>query len=715
MVNRTSRPHFRGTPALIRRTVASVPCRAGRPRAASVLIATIILVVVAGVVTISWVGFISHSMRSAARDRERLASMYAAEAGIEMVVDWMNNPRHFVDFLADANSLPTTSGKKLVQLLPTQAKVFTGPDPGDYEMVPLGAEMGHPYRYQLDFPELRFGYQYSVFEPFLRDYLKDFDGTPLSDKAEPIWDPVTKMWIAPYSTADLVTTAYTFFLPGPQNDLFQIIWADGSERSKVPSMIIHFDDASDPVALANFMPQSEFRFGRDPMLDDQPGTQLARLESIELIHPSEFTIPSSMRFGVITKVVATGISQSGIRTSVECLLIENRIPDIRSPGAILAPSGVVFNSNINIHWGEIWTHAPSLLVNNWTNHMPVYSPTQDFGPYKGQSKWDPWFRYRTRDVFHDSSTPMQYADIRADGGFASTMIHWSSTPNFRIPFYWNGSRGQQTNGYRYYENLLQNQSLWIVPRQYDEWKRFFLDYNLPYYYTDTQGNIWGRERDRTLSTYGEYVPKAYEEWFHCEPEDPDYWNFDELFAFIDSVPRNDNGQPTTAGVINKEFYPRDPTKSPARDWPDAGMSTVKDSGQSTHTRGVIFAATNLDMTGAGTPPEWTRLKFDDGTYMVLMPDGRPPSESLLRKNQQAISISHNGLIHTWGKMKNAGNRTIYGSIQAERGLESDTDYGAGGTPSVWYNFRMANGSWLTLNQSRVRRSYYNVVAINRVS
>src|SRR5690606_26978534 len=120
--------------------------------------------------------------------------------------------------------------------------------------------------------------------------------------------------------------------------------------------------------------------------------------------------------------------------------------------------------------------------------------------------------------------------------------------------------------------------------------------------------------------------------------------------------------------------PRDPTRSPASEWPDAGMASVKDSGQSTHTRGVIFAATNLDMTGAGTPPVWTRLKFDDGSYMVQMPDGRTPDQSLLRKSQQDITISHNGLVHTWGKMKNAGNRTFYGSVHAERGLESDTDY-----------------------------------------
>src|SRR5690606_26330643 len=124
---------------------------------------------------------------------------------------------------------------------------------------------------------------------------------------------------------------------------------------------------------------------------------------------------------------------------------------------------------------------------------------------------------------------------------------------FRVPFYWDGPRGQQTQGYRNYENLLQNQSITIMSRKYDEWKRFFLDFNLPYYYTDVQGNIWGRETDQASASYGEFVPKSYADWFHCDPEDPDYWDYDSLFAFIDSVPRNDRGESTTAGVINGEF------------------------------------------------------------------------------------------------------------------------------------------------------------------
>jgi hypothetical protein len=695
------------------------PHRSLRPRTrgrlASALIASVILIVIAGFITLSWVAFVTHSMESATRDRERLAAAYAAESGIELVIDWMNHPEHFEEFLAATSSLNTRSGEPLVRRVPTTAITYIGPDKvADRREILLDWAMPHPVRYPLEIPGVRTYHNYSPFEPYVRDYVKDYDGTPLSKTAEPIYSKELNTWISPHTSKDLVTTVYTFFLPGPgNNDLFEVKFAGASERSKVPSMVIAFDDASNMQALRAIMPHREFRLGRDTQIANTVGAEIARLESIELIHPTQFDVPESVSFGVVTKVVATGISQSGIRTTVECLLIENRIPNISSPGAILAPSGVVFNSNINIHWGEIWTHEDSLLVSNWNNHMPVYDPSKDFGPYKGQSKWDPWFRYRTRGVFKDSTNTL-FADIRQDGGFGPNQVPETQEPYFRTPFFWSSLRGKSTSSFQYYHNMQQNQSITIMSRQYEDWKELFQEYNLPYYYTDVNGNVWGRENDQTSPQYGEYVAKDYASWFHCDPADPNYWEFDYLFAFIDSVPRNDQGQPTTPGVIDDEFYPRDPTKPPAINWPDAGMSTVKDSGQSTHTRGVMFSATNLDMTGSGTPPSWKLLKFSDGSPMVTMPDGRTPDESLLRKNQQDITISHNGLMHTWGKMKNGGNRTIYGSIHAERGLVSDPDYGAGGTPSVWYNYRMADGSWLSLNQSRVRRSHWDIAETNIV-
>ena len=44
---------------------------------------------------IAWLGYISSSQRQAVRERARLHAFYAAEAGIEQIVDFFNNPANF--------------------------------------------------------------------------------------------------------------------------------------------------------------------------------------------------------------------------------------------------------------------------------------------------------------------------------------------------------------------------------------------------------------------------------------------------------------------------------------------------------------------------------------------------------------------------------------------------------------------------------------------
>jgi hypothetical protein len=71
-----------------------------------------------------------------------------------------------------------------------------------------------------------------------------------------------------------------------------------------------------------------------------------------------------------------------------------------------------------------------------------------------------------------------------------------------------------------------------------------------------------------------------------------------------------------------------------------------------------------------------------------------------------------------GRSTNAGQRTFYGSVHADEGFweqfSTDPQYTGKGTPSIYFNYRMADGSWLALNQSRVRRSLWDITAINRV-
>jgi hypothetical protein len=604
-------------------------------------------------------------------------------------------------------------------MVETFAIEFTGSDIEDQQKVELAWKMAHPARYVLKLP-VRAGYQYGTFEPFTRKYLSDFNGTPISRTAEPIYDQVKKAWISPNTSADLVMTGYTYFMPDRTNDLFSFTSRESSTRSKVPSMNIVFDDVTDQDALAALMPHRQFLFGRDAENADESGSEFARLESIRLIHPSQFAVPAGMRAGVVTRVVATGISRSGIRTTVESLITENRVPNISSPGAILAPSGVEYNSKVQVRWGEIWTYGDQTLNQNWMNFMPKYGP--DFKT-RGQETWDPWFAYRTSGVF-------KKGDLYADGSQTSNRSPlergFDSVPQteadglFYTQPYNTGMTGSNKTQFAGYETLLQNQDLDIPPRNYQDWKDFFIDFNMPYYYTDAGGTIWGRETDPTSDAYGEVVGKTYKEWFAVEPTDPNYWEFDYLFAFIDSVPVDDAGNPAPtdpdskhgAPLINKEYYPRDPNNDPA-----ALMATIREAGAGGHTRGVIFAAADIDYKGQGKPPHWSELKYDDGSYMVKMPNGQVPSESFMKNAEENnLNIAHNGLLHSWGKIWNTGNRTFYGSIHADRGFDFDPDYEvepgvkSSGTPTVYYNFRMADGSWLSINQSRVRRANWDIVS-----
>lgn len=88
---------FPANPAA-RRARPRVAHRRPARRRASVLMVSIILVFVAAFAVMSWMVFVTDTMRSTERERDRMQAFYAAEAGIELVVDFFNN---FENFLGD--------------------------------------------------------------------------------------------------------------------------------------------------------------------------------------------------------------------------------------------------------------------------------------------------------------------------------------------------------------------------------------------------------------------------------------------------------------------------------------------------------------------------------------------------------------------------------------------------------------------------------------
>ncbi len=113
-------------------------------RKGSVLIVSIILMTIAGFATLTWLSFLTETQRQAIRDRDRHHAFYAAEAGVELVVDFFNNPQNY------RGGIP-------------------------FEYLEFAS---HPAAYPLKHPDLA-PYEYGLFDPFIVDYVINDDGHPV--------------------------------------------------------------------------------------------------------------------------------------------------------------------------------------------------------------------------------------------------------------------------------------------------------------------------------------------------------------------------------------------------------------------------------------------------------------------------------------------------------------------------------------------------------
>ncbi|MDK2972834.1 MAG: hypothetical protein PWP23_2589 [Candidatus Sumerlaeota bacterium] len=605
-------------------------------RRGSVLVASVILITIAGLAVVSWLMFINDGARSAGRARSQAHAFYAAEAGVERVVDYFNNPSD-----------------------------FAGTPPDEYDEYET-----HPPAYLLSYPIQPAAYGF--FEPYILDYAKDSDGKPINSDFEEIWDESGRRII---SGEEPIITRFTYFRNSAGADPATV-----SLTSKIVSM--QLDAAADSLLV----------------MRDENGREQARVVSLEVQHPSELSSEelalATAERPIVCKVVAVG-EANGVRVTVETMLTEIQSPFFHSPAAIISEAAVEFSGNFNVYWGEVWAHEDINLDNAILKKLPRLDPDNpDFEEPKGKNLGnDPWFRMRTEGVFKQGS---KYADGREYDGFANSPISKLSNEDvYYMPYdadFLGKKKGKLNPDFVNRENLTQNSDLQFPHYDYDQWKEYFLAYDLPYYWTDTSGNIYGKDRDPDSNTFGQIVSKSYGDWFSIDPDDPDYNNYTDQFAFIDSVPVDNNGNPAPLvdgiPVLNSTYFPRNPAE------PIARIPTIKVSGQSLHTRGVMLSAANMNMTGQGNPPRSDELLDENGNRLVLMPNGdEPPDE---------FKVFHNGFLYSWGTLAGGGNRTFYGSVYAVGG------FGASGTPSVYYNVKMKDGSWLNVNQSRVRRNLWAV-------
>lgn len=592
-----------------------LPAKGRSKRRASILLTSVIMMTVAGMGTVSWLSFVNHSVRTADRDRARLTAFYAAEAGVEEVVNYFNRP---FDYL--------------------------GAEPDNYT-----TQAYQPPNYALFHPEV-VPDRYSLFEPYIVVYARGEWGQPLYD-----------------SNGDLMVTRWSFFqnLAAGNNPAV-------SKTSKIPTTLLDIEGNERLI----------FR--------DEAGNELSRVEEIQLLHPEDMelidgSLPNDFR--VVTKAIVTAVSRDGVRVRLESLITENATVSISSPGAIVSRASATFSGNFNVHWGELWTHEDVALPSNWDVKFPRLR--QGYS-WSSSQNYDPWFRLRTEGVMKDHQGN-QFADGRNSSGFASTEIP-STAANFFVPFLnetlWRNAGGNPDSKMLYRENLLQNQSLAFPEYSYEDWKQHVVSYGFSYFFTDTNGVMYGVETNPDSSSFGEIVGKSYDDWLGVAPDSPDYDDIMRNVVFIDSVPVDDNGNvgprdSRGVPIVNDTYYPRNPND------PNARVATISISGGSLHTRGAIFVAANMEMTGQGNPPSWSSVPG------VVMPNFQPPPSNT------NFRIFHNGLLYSWGRINGGGNRVVYGSVFAEDG------FGSNGDPEVYFNVRMKDGSWLNLNASRVNRRLWN--------
>jgi len=476
--------------------------------------------------------------------------------------------------------------------------------------------------------------------------------------------------------------------------------------SKIPSftMDLDADDGRVRKALAKWLGEDALMF------TDAQGRELARVTSIELIHPSKFTDPvdiaERVSKPVITKVVATGRAlRDGVQVTASALLLDNRLMSIGSPAAIVSEDTTEFNGQINAHWGEIWARSDVNLPNNWLTTIPRLYRDKPYGlvQYRNDRDFnDPWFRLRIMGemyVTNLTGTRVAFPDGRSDDGYVMLSEAPDGYESPDIP-YLTVTRDAADKDFDHLDNMLQRvPHLPFLNYDYHEVRSFFLQYDLPYYWTDEKGIIYGRDRDITSNTYGQVIGQDYNAWFNIAPNDPDYFDYFEQFTFIDMPPVNEEGEilwveGATGKVpaINDEYRPRHPDEGVY-----AGYNFTIPWDTGTHSRGLLFAAPNMTMNGGGSPPDCNEILDPDGNPYVVDPDLDNPDR------KEEFGVNHNGLIYSWGEINVGGTPTVYGSVYTVKG------YGSGGTPEVYYNYRMKDGSWLKMNQSRVRRGNWAVV------
>ena len=322
--------------------------------------------------------------------------------------------------------------------------------------------------------------------------------------------------------------------------------------------------------------------------------------------------------------LAAGIACAALSLSAVPLSAQDQFP------AITAWDYNVYGGGFGIHWGDLSANGSIVLPNPLTGKL-------------SNSVDDPWLRVRTEDTLYYSNTS-RYANGQYASGY-STIPIGSAEPHYYQP-YLNAIPAAPQN----YEHLYQHQSITLPAYQYDHWRALFQAKNLPYYWADASGGIWGTDREPASPTYGQAVLRSFDLWFSVFPTDSDYWDPYLQYAFIDTIDQ----QPPAADGSN--------------------MALIQSQAGQTHSRGLIFVANNVEFKGNANPVANQDILDENGQQFVVRPDDTIPPPS-------SFYVNHRGFFLSWGQITTSGKRTVYGAVFGQG------NFAGTGTLDVWFDYR----------------------------
>ncbi len=375
----------------------------------------------------------------------------------------------------------------------------------------------------------------------------------------------------------------------------------------------------------------EVRRGRDNALSGR----VSRL----LVEPPRSDDPPF----TVAWVTSVGESTRGIQTTVEMRLMDNRIPAITSPGAILSMGVASSDGQFQVNWGEIWAADELNLPHPLGNRFPT-------------SDEDPWFAVRSETHLMNHQG-RDYADGSVRGGYSDTPIP-QGAPNYYQPFL-ESSLHQNNNNLSGFENIHQHQVLDWPEYEYERMKMLAMYHDFPIYRTTPDGDlITGHDAN------GQPIVQSFREVFDKrEFDDPNAIDPDNAppIYFIDTI---DGNPPTPDG---------------------SNMATIRDTGGDPFYYGNFFIAANVYFGGIGSSPS--------------LDHPRKPDDSI---GQRIRNVGLYGLIYTYGTMELRANGDIFGAVITEGGFlgggswevfydhklqdESRTRLGSRLTASLWNSF-----------------------------